>query len=148
MTTPPPAAPTHGRRASPHAEPERPPEASTTVLLVDDEEGVRNVARRVLERSGYRVISAASPLEAIALFNEHGAGIDLLLTDVTMPVMNGRELADALLGARPNLPVLFMSGHSYDALRQRTGGEFALLNKPFGPEELSRAVRERLTAGD
>jgi two-component system, cell cycle sensor histidine kinase and response regulator CckA len=118
------------------------------VLLVDDEEAVRKVTRRVLERSGYQVFSAATPAEAIELFGEHRDRIDLLLTDVIMPVMNGRELADALLVERPDLPVLFMSGHTYDALAHRRVGElpFKLLRKPFGPEDLNRAVRDRLAS--
>jgi two-component system cell cycle sensor histidine kinase/response regulator CckA len=117
-----------------------------TVLLVDDEESVRRVTRRVLERSGYRVFAAAGPVEAMELFEEHRDCIDMLLTDVVMPGMTGPELADALLGERPGLPVLFMSGHCYEALQGRTVGElpFMLLNKPFGPDELNRAVRHRL----
>jgi two-component system, cell cycle sensor histidine kinase and response regulator CckA len=121
--------------------------AARTVLLVDDEDSVRKVARRVLERSGYNVFAAATAVEALALFEEHRDRIDLLLTDVIMPVMNGRELADALLLERPELPVLFMSGHSYDALDNRPLGTlpFTLLHKPFGPQDLNRAVRDRLT---
>jgi two-component system, cell cycle sensor histidine kinase and response regulator CckA len=119
-----------------------------TVLLVDDEDAVRKVTRRVLERSGYTVLSAAGAHEAMDLFRQHRDGIDLLLTDVIMPVMNGRELADVLLIDRPDLPVLFMSGHSYGALLDREVGDlpWQLLPKPFGPSDLNRAVRERLAA--
>jgi CheY-like chemotaxis protein len=153
MTTPRPlATPISGAElpgweTAPHADPTG-SEGGLTVLLVDDEDAVRKVARRVLERSGFEVLAAGSPLEAIELFGKHRDRIDLLLTDVTMPVMNGRELADALLCERPDLPVLFMSGHSYDALRERVAGElsFSLLHKPFGPDELNRAVRNRLAA--
>jgi two-component system, cell cycle sensor histidine kinase and response regulator CckA len=151
MTTPRPLVPSIPGADLPGWQPE--PDASggesgPTVLLVDDEEAVRKVARRVLERSGFSVLATGSPLEAIELFGLHRDRIDLLLTDVTMPVMNGRDLADALLCERPDLPVLFMTGHSYDALRERVPGEprISLLHKPFGPDELNRAVRGRLAA--
>jgi PAS domain S-box-containing protein len=121
--------------------------ASETVLLVEDEAVVRNLARRVLRDSGYRVIEARSGEEALRLAGEHADRIDLLLTDVVMPGMNGRELADRLGEIRPGTRVVFMSGYTEDVILKRgVSGDLAFLAKPFTPPMLARSVREALDA--
>jgi PAS domain S-box-containing protein len=118
-----------------------------TVLLVEDDEALRTLAREILTVQGYTVVEAASPREALRLHATHPEAIHLLLTDVVMPEMNGRQLADHLRTARADLRVLFMSGYTGAALAQRDGeigGHF--LQKPFTPDGLSRRVREVLDA--
>jgi PAS domain S-box-containing protein len=122
---------------------------SETVLLVEDDESLRMLAREILTVQGYRVLEAASPREALRANQTHDGRIHLLLTDVVMPEMNGRQLADHLKMARPDMAVLFMSGYTGAALAQRGGeAEFTgqLLPKPFTPDGLSRKVREVLDA--
>ncbi len=116
-----------------------------TVLLVEDDESLRTLAREILTVLGYAVVEAASPREALRRHQTHPGPIHLLLTDVVMPEMNGRQLADQLKIARADLRVLFMSGYTGAALAQRDGelgGHF--LPKPFTPDGLSRRVREVL----
>ena len=117
-----------------------------TILLVEDETEVRVVATRILRRSGYTVLEASGAGDALLQWELHGKEVDLLLTDVVMPKMTGRQLADRLHALRPEVPVLYMSGYTDDAmLRQRAhGSELALLPKPFSPEALTRKVREVL----
>ena len=125
--------------------PDQPPGA--TVLLVEDEEIVRNLAARALTHAGYRVLSAAAPTEAIGLFEEHGRNVSLLLTDVVMPEMHGPALARRLNATRPDLPVLFMSGYSDSIPAGATGTErAAFLAKPFAPADLVTAVGELVAA--
>ena len=122
---------------------------SETVLLVEDDESLRMLAREILTVQGYRVLEAPSPREALRVNQIHDGRIHLLLTDVVMPEMNGRQLADHLKMARPDMAVLFMSGYTGAALAQRGGEvEFTgqLLPKPFTPDGLSRKVREVLDA--
>jgi PAS domain S-box-containing protein len=131
-------------------EPERPPRiarrATETVLLVEDDEPLRTLAREVLAIQGYTVLDATTPGEALRLAEAHPETIHLLLTDVVMPQMNGRQVADHLLAARPGLKVLFMSGYTDAAIVQHgvlePGTQF--LQKPFTPDGLSRKVREAL----
>jgi CheY-like chemotaxis protein len=113
-----------------------------TLLLVEDDASVRDVAMRLLELAGYRVLVAQSGEEALELAATAGA-IDLLLTDVVMPGLSGRELADALTQVRPGLKVLYMSGYTEDAVVQRgvLAGEVALLQKPFTKDGLLAAIR-------
>jgi two-component system cell cycle sensor histidine kinase/response regulator CckA len=117
-----------------------------TILLVEDESEVRVVATRILRRSGYTVLEASGAGDALLQWELHGKEVDLLLTDVVMPKMTGRQLADRLHALRPEVPVLYMSGYTDDAmLRQRAlGSELAFLPKPFSPEALTRKVREVL----
>jgi CheY-like chemotaxis protein len=114
-----------------------------TVLVVEDEESVRRLARRALEASGYSVLQAASPLEAIEIAAGYPDRIDLLLTDVMMPELTGRQLADRLTASRPGLNVLYMSGYAEDAIvhHGRLDPDTAFLQKPFSPETLSHTVR-------
>jgi two-component system, cell cycle sensor histidine kinase and response regulator CckA len=119
-----------------------------TVLLCEDESAVRALARRVLEGQGYTVIEAAHGAAALAVAAAHAAEITLLVTDVVMPEMGGRELAEQLTAARPGLRVLYMSGYTDgDILRRGLAREGrAFLQKPFTPEDLARKVQAVLTA--
>jgi len=120
-----------------------------TVLLVEDEEAVRHLARRTLRHRGYQVLEAANGQDALAIAEQHRAPIDLLLTDVIMPRMGGRELAGRLRGTCAGLRVLFTSGHANDdgLGRVMQGEHTAFLAKPFTSLELSRKVRELLDQG-
>ncbi len=119
-----------------------------TVLLVEDEEGVRSVARRILQRAGYRVLTAANGFEAILLCEQYPREVHLLVTDVVMPRMNGRELAERLTKKRPGLRVLYMSGYPDDEIVRRgvLEANMTLVNKPLSAEELTRAVRAALVS--
>lgn len=121
------------------------PEA--TVLVVDDEPEVRNITSRLLRSLGYSVVDVGDPLHAVAL-SQAGTAFDVLLTDVMMPGLNGRELAHRLCGLRPGLPVVYMSGYSTEALFRdgilERGTPF--LSKPFLRDELAARVREALEA--
>jgi len=114
-----------------------------TILLVEDEPGVRKIARRVLDQSGYRVIEASNAREALDAFEANGESIDLLLTDVVMPGMSGPELRDRLVRSKPGLRVLFMSGYSDDETVSRAGLKpgMNLMLKPFEPATLAKEVR-------
>jgi CheY-like chemotaxis protein len=114
-----------------------------TVLVVEDEDSVRKLARRALEASGYAVLHAAAPLEAIELAARYQGPIHLLLTDVMMPELTGRQLADRLMASRPGLAVLYMSGYAEDAIvhHGRLDPDTAFLQKPFSPETLAHSVR-------
>lgn len=124
------------------------PGGDETILLVDDEPLVREVARRALESLGYRVLAAGGGDDALKAAAEHTGEINLLLTDVLMPSMNGRQLADALHGIRPSTRVLFMSGFAASVLTANGVLEkgTALLEKPFPVLELAKRVREVLDA--
>jgi CheY-like chemotaxis protein len=117
-----------------------------TILLVEDESAVRTLAGRMLEHVGYRVLSAASPADACALFDAHTRDVNVLVTDVVMPEMHGPALAQRLVAQRPDLRVLFMSGYS-DAIPEGTGtGRMAFLQKPFAGAHLVTAVERLLNA--
>ncbi|MGH7265758.1 MAG: ATP-binding protein [Candidatus Rokuibacteriota bacterium] len=136
--------------AAPRPEPARvePARGSETVLLVEDEEAVRRLAGEILLGRGYAVLEARHPGEALLLGERHPGPIHLLLTDVVMPQMGGRELAERLRTARAELRVIYMSGYTADAavLREvsETGG--TLLAKPFTPDDLVARVRAVLDA--
>ena len=117
-----------------------------TIVLAEDEESVRRLATMVLERSGYRVIAAPDGKSALDAAAAHEARIDLLLTDVIMPGLNGRELADRFATIHPETRVLFMSGYAGEALSAQgvLDSSVAFLAKPFVPAELGRKVREVL----
>jgi two-component system cell cycle sensor histidine kinase/response regulator CckA len=107
-----------------------------TALVVEDEPGLREVIRRMLERHGYAVLVAADGPSAIALSREHDGAIDVLLTDVVMPRMQGTELADAIATERPDIVVVFMTGYARDAFADSGARPTALIEKPFREEEL------------
>jgi len=119
---------------------------SETILLVEDEDLVREFTREVLESRGYTVLEARHPGEALLIGERHGHPIHLLVTDVVMPQMNGRELADRLTAACPQMRVLYISGYTDDAIVQHGVHESdrAFLPKPFTADELADKVREVL----
>jgi len=120
-----------------------------TVLLVEDAAPVRALARRSLEACGYRVLDASDGPSALELSARHAAGIDLLVTDVVMPGMSGRELAERLAPQRPEMKVLYTSGYTDDAMVRQgvLNAGVAFLQKPFVPDMLARKVREVLDGG-
>ena len=122
--------------------------ATRTVLVVEDEEAVCDLAVDILGVAGFHVVSARSPEAALVTSAEHPGAIDLLLTDVVMPGMSGRELAERVAGSRPDTAVLYMSGYSAEALGHRgvLDPGIALLVKPFTPASLVQAVRTALAA--
>jgi len=117
-----------------------------TILLVEDDEGVRRLATRILRANGYTVMEAASGGEALQLHERHRGNIELLLTDVVMPAMSGRELIERLKPLRPGMKVLFMSGYADDTVGLHGVAESgaALVGKPFTPRVLLDKVREVL----
>jgi len=117
-----------------------------TILVVEDEEAVREVARRILSNRGYDVVTASSGDEALIVVEDDSRPIDLLLTDVIMPRMLGKELAEQAVRIRPGLPVLYMSGYAHPVLAsQGTLDEgVALIEKPFSGAELLAKVRDVL----
>ncbi len=122
------------------------PGSQETVLLVEDEQAVRTIVGEMLRRHGYNVLEAASPSVAFALFEQNRSSIDLLLSDVIMPEMNGPALAQRLIGLQPDLRILFMSGY-VDTVGQmdRISPHIGFLAKPFHATELVDRVREMLT---
>jgi CheY-like chemotaxis protein len=118
-----------------------------TILLVEDDEGVRKLASDVLNQCGYTVLETGDPLEALVI-GEHCRGpMHLLLTDMVMPAMRGPALALQVLAWHPNLSVLYMSGYSDEMVERRTVTPSGLfLPKPFTPDALARKVREALVA--
>jgi two-component system cell cycle sensor histidine kinase/response regulator CckA len=124
----------------------RPARGSETVLLVEDEDAVRTLTRRILEGFGYSILEARKGEAALELARRHSQPIHLLLTDVVMPDMGGPELAERMRRVRPDTKVLFMSGYTDDAVVRHgiiaNGVHF--LQKPFTPEALARKVRETL----
>jgi len=118
-----------------------------TILLVEDEGAVRELARDILEANGYAVLEARHGDEALAICERHSEPIHLMLTDVVMPGMNGRELAERLARLRPETKVLYMSGYTDNAivLHGVLNGRAVFLQKPFTPDALARKVREVLS---
>jgi PAS domain S-box-containing protein len=115
-----------------------------TVLVVEDEPQVRRMAARALAEAGHRVLEAGDGREAISVLGRAGRGIDLVLTDVAMPGMSGRELADRLRQARPDVQVIFMSGYADDEIVRRglLEPDQPFIQKPFTPDVLIRRVAE------
>ncbi len=120
--------------------------ATAIILLVDDEDDLRSVARDILAAAGYTVLEARDGLEALRIARETPSAIDLLVTDVVMPQVSGRELAEHLARTHPETKVLYMSGHTDDiVLRQGVSESSAVfLPKPFGPEAILQTVRDVL----
>jgi len=138
------SAPSVARETAPPSAPDRAASdtPAQTVLVVEDEDAVRTSLRRILERQGYRVLEARHGVEALRVVAGQLDRIDLVLTDVVMPEMGGRELAEWLAGARPETRVVFMSGYTGGA---RVRGA-AFVQKPFAAEEVVEVVRGALAA--
>jgi PAS domain S-box-containing protein len=118
-----------------------------TILLVEDEPALRDLARIILERQGYRILEAGSGVAALSVWADHAAEISLVITDMVMPDgMTGQELAERLTGSKPSLKVIYSTGYSPEALNQNLNLESGLnyLPKPYDPRALVRAVRNRL----
>ena len=117
-----------------------------TILVVEDETSVLRLARRTLEKLGYDVMTSANPVEAITLAQEHDGEIHLLLTDVVLPDMSGKELAGEISRIRPGIPTLYMSGYTANVIAHHgvldEGVQF--IGKPFSPDSLARKVREAI----
>jgi two-component system cell cycle sensor histidine kinase/response regulator CckA len=120
-----------------------------TILLVEDQEEVRSLAKNILEEQGYRVLAAASAAAAVELAESYSGAIHLLLTDVVLPGMSSRELAGRLTVTRPEIRVLFTSGYTHEAAALRTGLDrgTAFLPKPYLPDAMAAKVRELLDGG-
>jgi PAS domain S-box-containing protein len=127
----------------------RPVTGSETILLVEDEGAVRALVTRVLQDLGYKVLASAHPEDALQIGERHSAPIDLLLTDVVLPGMNGRKVADNLAFLRPKMKVLYMSGYTDYAVARHgvLEANTTFLQKPFTPSSLARKVRAVLDAG-
>ena len=123
-----------------------PSRGDETVLIVEDQQAVRRLVTRILQARGYRVLEAADGAEALSIASQHSGDIDLLLTDVVMPGIDGRTLSAQLRELRPELKVLLMSGHSQDVITERGALATGLMyiQKPFDAEELAAKVREVL----
>ena len=121
-------------------------EGTETVLLVEDDEVVRKLVGEVLDDEGYRLLEAANGIAALSICAQYEGPIHLLLTDVVMPEMSGRELANRLNAMRPEVKVLYMSGYTDDVILHHgvldEGPEF--IQKPFTPDALAHKVREVL----
>jgi PAS domain S-box-containing protein len=140
---------THAR--APVARPEDESDLSgdgEVVLVVEDEDGIREVARRVLDRGGYRVLTAAGGAEAIELVHAHDGPIDLMITDVIMPGMMGHEVAAEIAARRPSIRMMYMSGYAQPLVGPSHGlpDDTILIEKPFTERSLMRTVREALGA--
>jgi PAS domain S-box-containing protein len=124
------------------------PAGSETVLVVEDEAAVRNLLRRVLQSCGYTILEAQDGKVALEIAQRHAGRIDLLVTDLVMPKMSGRELVERLTQARPGMRTLMMSGYSNDVVIRQGAlqASVAFLQKPFSPIDLARKVREILDA--
>ena len=123
---------------------------SGVILLAEDESTVRAALTEILESAGYQVISAADGAEAIDRFQEHQDQIQLLLFDIMMPHLNGKEAADQIRQQRPDLPILFLSGYAPDSLQQRITADLdsTCLLKPVEPENLLAIIKHMLNTSD
>jgi CheY-like chemotaxis protein len=124
------------------------PTGNETVLIVEDEAAVRLLAQRILKGAGYTVLTAADAAAALTLLTSGGAEVDILVTDVVLPGMSGRDLADRVARVRPSVKILFTSGYTDDAILRHgvLDREVAFLGKPYTVDQLTRKVREVLDA--
>jgi two-component system sensor histidine kinase EvgS len=117
-----------------------------TILVVEDETDILELIRTMLEQQGYRVLTAASPSEALALARRHPGAIDLLITDIVLPEMNGRDLNRHLASLFPNLKVVFMSGYTANVIAHHGVLEQGVhfIQKPFSRKDLAVKIKEAL----
>jgi CheY-like chemotaxis protein len=122
------------------------PRGCETVLLVEDEEPLLALGKRILERQGYKVLAARSPLDALRLVERYVGSIELLITDVVMPEMNGKQLKEALDKVRPGIKCLFMSGYTADIIAHSgvLEADVHFIQKPFSIRDISLRVRKAL----
>lgn len=123
--------------------------ATPTILVVDDEETVRGYIRRILGMRGFQVLEAADGLDALRQIQSPGTTVDLLLTDIRMPRMDGIELAHAVTSLHPRMPVLYISGYPFDIEQERTQHAYkacGFLAKPFTPKVLVDTVNQCLSS--
>jgi len=116
-----------------------------TILVVDDEEAIRKMMAKMLGNSGYTVLNASSAVEALSVCEEKSTTLQLVLTDVAMPGMNGFDLAEQIAERWPTIRVMFMSGCANDLSIRRQLYERPLLAKPFTRDELANKIRELLS---
>lgn len=121
-----------------------------TILIADDEEALREVTQRILTRNGYTVLTASSGAQAIELAASHVGTIDLVLTDVIIPAMQGPTIAKEVRKLRPDIRVVFMSGHAQPVLEAEAvlGTEFMPVEKPFDEPKLLQNVRKVLDSNE
>ena len=119
-----------------------------TILLVEDEEGLRALNARGLISRGYSVLEAGNGVEAIEMFQQHGGGVDLVVSDVVMPEMDGPTLLKELRKRNPALKIIFVSGYAEEAFAKSLpqGEQFSFLPKPFTLKQLVGAVKETMSA--
>jgi CheY-like chemotaxis protein len=122
------------------------PKGTETILLVEDEEGVREFALRILSRLGYKVLHAPGGKDALTLIEKTSERIDILMTDVLMPGMNGRELAELITTQHPEMKVLFTSGYTEDVFLGDgvSSGQPNFLAKPYSIHALAKKIRDVL----
>lgn len=125
------------------------PRGTETILLAEDEAAVRALARHILHESGYQVLEAPDGLQAVSVAEQYPGSIHLLISDVVMPHLGGRQLAEQLLKTKPDMKVLFLSGYTDDAIVRHgvSENEYAFLPKPFTPAALAQKVRQVLDRG-
>jgi CheY-like chemotaxis protein len=126
------------------------PQGNETILVVEDEPSLRNIVSAILKGLGYSVLVGESGEDALRASSEHNGPIHLLVTDVVMPGIGGRELADRLTQARPELRVIYMSGYTDDSVIARGvfANDIVLLQKPIASADLAQRVRAVLDAGN
>ncbi len=117
-----------------------------TILVVDDEEAIRRMIEKMLANSGCAVLKASSALEALAMMETRAGVLQLVVTDISMPGMNGFDLAERVAERWPDIRILFISGCANDLSVKRQLYDRPMLSKPFTGDELNRMVRELLTA--
>ncbi len=121
-----------------------------TILVVDDEPMALKLVQSILEKRGFEVLTSTSPKQALRLFESEAERIELLISDIVMPEMDGTRLASQMVSRNPDLPVLFMSGFvtENEVADTRAIAQFAFIRKPFRPATLVQAVQKMLTGDD
>ena len=137
----------HGEQAASISTLER-PRQTRIILLVEDEANVRQMAQDILEESGFTVLAASTPAEALRISADPEQTIDLLLSDVIMPQMNGRELCTRIREQRPGLKTVFMSGYAGDILQEENDCQTPLVKKPFTIQSLLATIDEQFRMSD